>query len=276
MQQRLKVVRLNGKERKQEIKTDGWKDTFSDLMNLLLCFFVLLFSMSTVDQVKYAELVASLSNSFSIFSGGAQAIGEGKLVSSGATQLNNLDEYYSDMGKAAESENEDDPMSEFEKQQMEEKKEKTEELYSDVVEKTEVNRLQDSLDVTMDEGYNYVMLSLSGALLFQSGSAEIQPGAKYVLNRVAGILAHYTDRRIKIEGHTDNVPIRNSNYDSNLWLSTARASKVLEYLVNNKNMKSKYLEASGRGEADPIASNSTAEGRAKNRRVEIKIYSDTE
>ena len=110
------------KKEKQEIKTDGWKDTFSDLMNLLLCFFVLLFSMSTVDQVKYAELVASLSNSFSIFSGGAQAIGEGKLVSSGATQLNNLDEYYSDMGKAAESENEDDPMSEFEKQQMEEKK----------------------------------------------------------------------------------------------------------------------------------------------------------
>ena len=189
------------KKEKQEIKTDGWKDTFSDLMNLLLCFFVLLFSMSTVDQVKYAELVASLSNSFSIFSGGAQAIGEGKLVSSGATQLNNLDEYYSEMGKAAESENEDDPMSEFEKQQMEEKKEKTEELYSDVVEKTEVNRLQDSLDVTMDEGYNYVMLSLSGALLFQSGSAEIQPGAKYVLNRVAGILAHYTDRRIKIEAY---------------------------------------------------------------------------
>ncbi len=93
---------------------------------------------------------------------------------------------------------------------------------------------------------------------------------------MADILAHYTDKRIKIEGHTDNVPIRNSNYDSNLWLSTARASKVLEYLVNNKNMKSKYLEASGRGEADPIASNDTAEGRAKNRRVEIKIYSDTE
>lgn len=264
------------KKEKQEIKTDGWKDTFSDLMNLLLCFFVLLFSMSTVDQVKYAELVASLSNSFSIFSGGAQAIGEGKLVSSGASQLNNLDEYYSDMGKASESENENDPMSEFEEQQMEEKKKQTEELYSDVVEKTEVNRLADSLDVTMDEGYNYVMLSLNGALLFESGSAEIQPGARYVLNRVAGILVNYADKRIKIEGHTDNVPIRNSVYDSNLWLSTARASKVLEYLVNSKHMKSKYLEASGRGEADPIASNKTAEGRAKNRRVEIKIYSDTE
>ena len=81
-----------------EIKTDGWKDTFSDLMNLLLCFFILLYSMSSIDEAKYAELVASLSNSVSIFSGGEKAIGQGQLISSGATQLNNLDEYYSDMG----------------------------------------------------------------------------------------------------------------------------------------------------------------------------------
>lgn len=66
--------------------------------------FVLLYSMSNVDQVKYAELVASLSNSFSIFSGGEKAVGDGQLVSSGASQLNNLDDYYSDMGKASESE----------------------------------------------------------------------------------------------------------------------------------------------------------------------------
>lgn len=90
------------KKQEEEIKTDLWKDTFSDLMNLLLCFFVLLYSMSSVDEVKYSELVASMSNSFSIFSGGAQSIGEGQLISSGATQLNNLDEYYSDMGKASE------------------------------------------------------------------------------------------------------------------------------------------------------------------------------
>lgn len=264
------------KKQEQEIKTDGWKDTFSDLMNLLLCFFVLLFSMSNVDQVKYAELVASMSNSFSIFSGGAQAIGEGKLISSGATQLNNLDEYYSDMGKASESNNEEDPLAEFEKQQMEEKKEKAEELYSEIIDKTETNRLEDSLDVTMDDGYNYVMLSLNGAVLFQSGSAEVQEGAKQILSRVASILKAYEGKRIKIEGHTDNVPINNAEYNSNLWLSTARATKVLEYLVNSKNLKSKHLEASGRGDADPIASNDTAEGRAKNRRVEIKIYSDSE
>ena len=262
------------KKEEQEIKTDGWKDTFSDLMNLLLCFFVLLFAMSNVDEVKYAELVASLSNSFSIFSGGAQAIGDGTLVSSGASQLNNLDEYYSQMGKAAESENEDDPMTEYEKQQQQEKKQKTEELYSEVVEKSETNRLADSLDVTMDDGYNYVMISLSGGVLFQSGSAEVQSGAKTLLARVANILKAYGDRRIEIEGHTDNVPIHNSAFSSNLWLSTARATKVLEFLTESQKLSQKNMTASGRGDTDPVASNKTAEGRAKNRRVEIKIYTD--
>jgi len=264
------------KREKKEIKTDGWKDTFSDLMNLLLCFYVMLFAMSNVDEVKYAELVASMSNSFSIFSGGAQAIGEGKLVSSGATQLNNLDDYYSDMGKAAESNTPTDPMSEYEKQQEQAKKQETEELYSEVVDKTETNRLQDAIDVTIDDGYNYVMISLSGGVLFESGSAEIRQGAKQTLSRVSNILKAYSDRRIKIEGHTDNVPINNSQYRDNMWLSVARAVTVRDYLVKNKNLREKYLEASGWGELHPIASNKTEAGRAKNRRVEIKIYSDTE
>lgn len=261
------------KKKEEEIKTDLWKDTFSDLMNLLLCFFVLLYSMSTVDEVKYAELVASLSNSFSIFSGGAQAIGEGQLISSGATQLNNLDEYYSDMGKAAEENDvEEDPLAELEKQ----RKQDTEELYSDVVEKTETNRIEDSVDITMDDNYQYVMISLSGGILFDSGSAEIRSGAKPILSRVGYILKNYPDRRIKIEGHTDNVPISTAEYPSNLWLSTARATKVLEFFTSKKGLNEKNMEASGRGDVDPVADNSTAEGRAKNRRVEIKIYSGIE
>ena len=245
------------KKQETEIKTDGWKDTFSDLMNLLLCFFVLLYSMSNLDEVKYAELVASMSNSFSIFSGGAQALGDGNLISSGATQLSNLDDYYTDMGKAAEQ------------------KKQAEQLYSQVVEKTETNRLEDSLEVTMDSNYNYVMISLSGGVLFQSGSAEIKSGAKQILSGVAVILKPYEDRLIKIEGHTDNVPISNSKYESNLWLSTARATKVYEYFVEKKHLSEKHLEASGRGSVDPVASNKTAGGRAKNRRVEIKIYTNS-
>lgn len=263
-------------KQEEEIKTDGWKDTFSDLMNLLLCFFVLLYSMSNVDEVKFAELVASLSNSSSIFSGGALALGEGTLVSTGATQLSNLDEFYTDMGKKAESEEESDPMKDYEEKKLQQKKYETEKLYSDVVEGTETSRLQDSLDVTMDDGYDYVMISLSGGVLFKSGSADIQSGAKRIMSSVGSLLKRYQDRQIKIEGHTDKMPIKNSQFDSNLWLSTARASKVYEYLVEKCKLDPKHLEASGRGEVDPIASNKTVAGRAKNRRVEIKIYSDTD
>ncbi len=155
------------------------------------------------------------------------------------------------------------------------RKKQAEQLYSQVVEKTETNRLEDSLDVTMDSNYNYVMISLSGGVLFQSGSAEIQSGAKQILSGVAVILKPYEDRLIKIEGHTDNVPISNSKYESNLWLSTARATKVYEYFVEKKHLSEKHLEASGRGSVDPVASNKTAGGRAKNRRVEIKIYTNS-
>ena len=266
------------KERKQEeeIRTDGWKDTFSDLMNLLLCFFVLLFSMSNVDTVKYAELVASMSNSFSIFQGGALSLGEGNLISSGATQLSNLDDYYTDMGKAADSQSEEDPYTQYQQQQQQQKQKAIEQIYSDIVETAETNRVSDAVAVTIDDGYDYVMLSLSGGVLFESGSAEIQSGAKQILSRVASILKSYEDRQIKIEGHTDNVPISNSKYESNLWLSTARATKVLEYLTETKHLSKKHVEASGRGSVDPIASNKTAEGRSKNRRVEIKIYNDVD
>ena len=106
------------KNRRQEEAPKGspaWMATFSDLMNLLLCFFVLLFSMSSVDEAKYEELVVSLSNSFSIFDGGGSAIGEGVLISSGVSQLNELDDYMNDMGSASESEatEDGDPMKEW-------------------------------------------------------------------------------------------------------------------------------------------------------------------
>ena len=260
------------KKEKEEIRTDGWKDTFSDLMNLLLCFFVLLYSMSNVDQVKYAELVASLSNSFSIFTGGEKAVGDGQLVSSGASQLNNLDEYYSDMGKAKESQKEDDPMSELEKQQKEEQKKSTEKLYSDIVKKAENNRLQDAIEVSMDNSYQYVMISLSGGILFDSGRAELKSEAVNLIEKVADAIYQYNDNLIIIEGHTDNVPINTAEFPDNMMLSQKRAYSVFKYLVNNKGFDPATMMSSGRGESVPIASNSTADGRAQNRRVEIKIY----
>ena len=115
------------REKPPEEGSPAWMATFSDLMNLLLCFFVLLFSMSSVDESKYEELVVSLSNSFSIFDGGGSAIGEGKLISSGVSPLNELDDYYNDMGKASEEEDTDgDPMKEYKEQLKKDQQERTE------------------------------------------------------------------------------------------------------------------------------------------------------
>lgn len=163
----------------------------------------------------------------------------------------------------------DDPMAKLEAKQAQEKKKRMDELYGDVVRQTEKKQLDDDLDVTIDDGYNYVMLSLNGSVLFESGSAEIQKDAKKILNRIGDVLKMYPKNTIKIEGHTDNVPIHNANYSSNLWLSTARATKVLEYF-QKRGLNPDNLEASGWGDVHPIASNKTKTGRSKNRRVEIK------
>lgn len=258
------------KKKQQEASAGApaWMATFGDLMNLLLCFFVLLFSLSSVDATKYEELVTSFSNRFSVLSGGEKAIGEGQLISSGASQLNNLDKYISDMGKAAEkNDSEDpDPLSELKEQQQK----LTQEMYEEISQSISKNNLEDYVELSSNSPY--VKLSLNGAILFDSGKAEIKKGAIPILNKIGDILKIYNNNQIEIEGHTDNVPINNYQYKNNLRLSTDRACFVLEYFILEKGLDPKTLTSSGRAEYDPIVSNSTADGRAKNRRVEIKIY----
>ncbi len=256
----------------------AWMATFSDLMNLLLCFFVLLFAFSSTDAEKFAEISASFKNSFSIFEGGASAIGEGKLVSQGASQMDKLSEYFSEMEMVFQEDHDDSEEDmEYEKKELEEAKEATEELYEEVIEAAEGKNVGDSISVSMDEGYQYVRISMNGAVLFDSGSADIKKDAVGIIDKIGDILKVYDKHLIKIEGHTDNVPMSSTkNFQSNMWLSTARAIKVFEYLVDTKGLDPRTLEASGRGEYEPLGDNSTPEGRAKNRRVEIKIYTETD
>lgn len=252
----------------------AWMNTFSDLMNLLLCFFVLLFSMSSVDEDKYDKMLASLNSSFSIFSGGGSAIGEGQLISSGVSQLNELSNYVSEMGYEAEAEvdsDETDPMKYLEEQ----RKELSEEMYDEITELAEKYNIDQKVDVKIDGHNQYIKLSIGGSVLFDSGVADIKHEALPILNKIGDILNEYSDCLIKIEGHTDNVPITsNIKFADNMDLSAARAISVWNYLTEKKGLDPSTLEASGRSEFDPIASNDTPEGRAKNRRVEIKIYNE--
>ena len=108
-------------------------------------------------------------------------------------------------------------------------------------------------------------------VLFDSGKAQLRRGAYPVLDKVGKVLQEVPDQPIGVEGHTDNVPIRVSGWASNAELSLARANAVLDYLAEHHRIDRSRLMAVGYGEDHPIASNDTAAGRQKNRRVEIVI-----
>jgi chemotaxis protein MotB len=122
------------------------------------------------------------------------------------------------------------------------------------------------LSVYQKEGKVYV--SLSENLLFPSGSAVVNPKGVDALSKLAAVLNLNADVAVNIEGHTDSIPIR-GRYQDNWDLSTARANSIVRILVNNYKVDPKRVMASGHSYFDPVASNSTADGRAKNRRTEI-------
>ncbi|MGN1180858.1 MAG: flagellar motor protein MotB [Suilimivivens sp.] len=248
----------------------AWQSTFADLMNLLLCFFVMLFSMSTMDAQKFELLAASFNQTFSIFSAGATAIGDGLLISNGVSQLNELDDYINSTGRDAEGEMIPEDLQSATEIMEQAKLEESEQLAEKVEEALEEKNLDKEIDIEFTA--QYVQLTLNGALLFDSGSVELKEAALPVLNQVGIILQKYSTGTIEIEGHTDNVPMSGAKYSNNDELSTGRALSVFYYLVENTTLDPANIKHSGRGEYVPVADNSTAEGRAKNRRVEIRIY----
>ena len=284
------------KKKNEEVKQGlaEWMGTFSDMMTLLMCFFVMLFSMSSIDAAKFEEVAQSFQQTVSIFKGGAKAIGDGILISNGVSQLNQLDEYYNTTGKTAESDSDElefkenaqgmdelteklgateEEMKDLQKaiSELEEEKMKLSEKMAEKMEEAlSESMMEDKIDVEFNS--NCVILSLNGAFLFDSGQAELKEEAKPVLNKIGVLLSKYADSIIEIDGHTDSVPLNGGRYENNDVLSSYRALTVFNYLKENAAIDPGIMKHSGRGEYLPIADNSTPEGRAKNRRVEIKIY----
>lgn len=258
--------------KKQEDAPKGspaWMNTFSDLMNLLLCFFVMLFAMSDVDAEKFEKIVASFQNTFSILPSGGASIGEGELVSSGVSQLEMLDSYYKDQANSKsdeESDTEEDIAEAYKEQSLEE----SEQIAQAIEEAISKYGIQDEVEVDFDA--QYVMLNMNGAILFDSGKSDIKQEAYPLIDKIGKLIEPYQQNIIEVEGHTDNVPIHSSKYEDNDVLSFYRARSVSDYLREITTLEPAHIKSAGRGEYVPIADNSTPEGRARNRRVVIKIY----
>ena len=303
-----------GKQKKQEDAPAGapaWMSTFSDLMNLLLCFFVLLFSMSTVDAEKFEVIIASFQSHFSVLQGGGASIGNGEMVGAGINQLPYYDTFYnpdansSGKGQFQEdgnrtnadnsvidradpedgtsqggddpdaSDNQDQSQAQLTEEQLQEQYEQkgleeSDQIAEQVKENAAKYGIQDQVEVSFNA--QYVMITLNGAVLFDTGSEVIREDALPLVDKVGRIVNHYKDNIIEVEGHTDNVPIHNGRFEDNNVLSMYRALSVADRLREVTQLDPAHIKSSGRGDYVPIADNSTAEGRALNRRVVVKIY----
>ncbi|ERI07527.1 flagellar motor protein MotB [Aneurinibacillus aneurinilyticus] len=230
------------------VNLERWLVSYADFVTLLFIVFLILFSMSAVDAQKFQALKESFSD---ITGSGSSLVMPAPGSAATPTTDKNTGKTKTKNAIAAEQE------------RFEEIKEKMEQY-------TKSKGLDKSVMVNMDQ--NGINVTFTGAVLFANGDATLQPQAKGIIKDMFPFI-NSINNPLRIEGHTDNVPIRTAQYPSNWELSTARATNLVRYLSEEYKIKPERLSGAGYGEYHPIAPNDTPENRAKNRRVEIMILS---
>ena len=253
------MKKRHGEEEKEN--EDRWLLTYADLITLLMAFFVVMYSLSRVDTQKFKAIAQSLASVFPVSKtafvpipgvGGRRGT---EPVSVMRQKEENPPPPPPGTGAGADTGVDKTPMQKLADQ------------FQQLI---QAEGLASSVTVSASPGGRRVMVRLAESLLFDLGSAELTPQALGFIDKVATILVA-ANKLVRVEGHTDNVPIRTAQFRSNWELSTARASSVIRYLIEKFNFSPELLSASGYGEYRPIAPNDTPENRAKNRRVEFVI-----
>ncbi|NMA86368.1 MAG: flagellar motor protein MotB [Tissierellia bacterium] len=229
---------MSRKRRRQEENNVGdWLTTYSDMVTLLLTFFVLLFSFSEIDAQKFRNIMSSFQGGTGVLDGGA----------------------------SLEISEEVPPFEEELEEDLEKLKEILEE-YADSI------GLGSEIILSVEE--RGLVIRFMDNVLFDSGKADLKPESIKILNALAEILnrEEFKERLIKIEGHTDTDPIIYSkNFPTNWELSAIRATNVLRHLVEKENIDGNRVSSSGYSFYRPIAPNNSSENKQKNRRVDIVI-----
>lgn len=249
------------KHHHEEHMDESWLIPYADLLTLLLALFIVLFASSSVDAVKFQMISQSFSE---VFSGGTGVMEYNSPMPQG--------EVDTPIDKKKEEEEKVEKQNEEQKQtpaNLEKDREELEDLQAKINSYIEKSNLTDKLDTSLtDEG---LLLSIRDNVLFKSGSADISGQDLKTATEIAGLLILNPPRNIIISGHTDNVPIGSSRYESNWELSVMRAVNFMKIILDDDNLDPRWFSAKGFGEFQPIASNDTSEGKARNRRVEILI-----
>jgi chemotaxis protein MotB len=222
---------------------EAWLLPYSDLMTLLLAVFIVLFAVSNIDKAKSEQMAAEFSEQMMNKSYNAAS----------AVEVPNA----TPTGAAI--------------QQIKSEKDKMEALKAELDAKLEKDNLTASVKTSIDE--RGLVISLNNAIFFDPGSAELKKDAEKTLLEIANTIS-VMNNYIRVEGHTDNVPMNSSIYRSNWDLSAARAANMVRLLTEHTSIPPERLIAVGYGEYRPVADNSTEEGRTKNRRIDIIVLSE--
>jgi len=235
---------MSKRQKHQQHEEEGgeaWLLPYSDLMTLLLAVFIVLFAVSQVDQAKAKDMSEAFTE---------EMMTQSYIIS----QLNEQE--------TLQNESPNETKSELQKM---------EELKAELDAKLESENL--ALAVTTSIDKRGLVISFNNAIIFEPGSAEIKKENEDSLLEIAKMF-QIMDNYIRIEGHTDNVPMNSNIYRSNWDLSAARAANVVRLFTSKTNLSPEKLIAVGYGEYRPIEDNSTDEGRAKNRRIDIIVLSE--
>lgn len=257
------------KHKKHEEHVDeSWLLPYADLLTLLLALFIVLFATSSIDAQKFAKI----SDSFSSILHGGEGLLEsntsmtpGNDTSSTVIDQNNEEEKKEESVASEEADNEKDSKADLEAAEQEELKKIQEKIETYIKDKDLSDKF--STDLT-DEG---LLLTINDNVLFNSGSSEVSVSDEEIAKEISDLLVMDPPREVIISGHTDNVPISTSSYNSNWELSVMRSVNFMKIVLENDKLDPRWFSAKGYGEYKPIASNDTAEGREKNRRVEVLI-----
>lgn len=239
-------MRLKKRQRPPKKGAPAWMVTYSDLVTLILVFFVLLFGMSQIDKEKFEELAQSFRER-AIFDFNPSSIPFEQTPNTIIDDDLNEDTF-------------DDEQSKMDEQ--------LKRLISEVNHFIKKNGLEDIVIVTRNE--RGIVLVLPEQVLFETGEANIIEEALPFLDHVANLMKEIPNV-VRVEGHTDNRPIHNSRYPSNWELSSARSASVIRYFVEEHEIDPTRFIATGYSDTRPIVPNDGPENWAKNRRVEIVI-----
>ncbi|GGA82379.1 flagellar motor protein MotS [Ornithinibacillus halotolerans] len=240
-----------------------WMVTFSDMVTLILVFFILLFSMSQIDINKFEAIAESFQNRM-IFDFFPSAVpldnpSDSRSLEGGEKTSNDIE---------LPVEKEEDDETDTASDQQEQQNDTLDNLMAEVENYLDANELNKVVSASRSE--RGVVLVLQDSILFNPGEAEILSSALPFLTKVGNLLSQI-DNHVKVEGHTDDVPMSSYRYPSNWELSGARASSVVRYLIEENNIGEERFSIAGYSDTRPIVKNNNATNRSKNRRVEIVI-----